>query len=222
MKHGMRFICGFGLWVLVVETIASADTKSVVDCTCPLCDTKFKATLAGSGTQFGQRLDLRPLGAITSPWPIAVCPQCGFVLFKDQGEKYTAEELATLRGLVNADGYKKLPANTPAYERLAVLYEGLKRPPFVIAYAYLKASWQLEDQPERNRVLLEKSRKWFETYLETAQKSDEARMTAEFLRGELLRRVGKFEEAKAQLERLGKLKEFTADLAPRSSEKEDR
>ena len=62
MKHGMRFICGFGLWVLVVETIASADTKSVVDCTCPLCDTKFKATLAGSGTQFGQRLDLRPLG----------------------------------------------------------------------------------------------------------------------------------------------------------------
>ena len=85
---------------------------------------------------------------------------------------------------------------------------------FRIAYAYLKASWQLEDQPERNRVLLEKSRKWIETYLEKAPKTDEAWTTAEFLRGELLRRVG-IEEAEADLERLGKMKEFTAEPFPR-------
>jgi hypothetical protein len=214
MKRAMRFICGLGLLVLVVETIASADTWVVFDCTCPLCDTKFKATLAGSATHVGQRLDLRPLGSAISPWPIPVCSKCGFVMFKGFSEKHTAEELATLRGLVNADGYKKLPANTPSYERLAVLYEGLKRPPFAISSAYLQASWQVEDQPERNRVLLEKSRKWIEKYLEKAPKTDEAWTKAEVLRGELLRRVGKFEESKAQLERLGKLKEFTADPFP--------
>ena len=73
--------------------IALADTKIVVEEVCPLCRTKFKATLAGSGYQSNIRLDLRPIGAIASPWPLAVCTKCGFVLYKDQEEEYSEDEL---------------------------------------------------------------------------------------------------------------------------------
>lgn len=214
MNVGMRLVPSVSLVWLALGTVVVADTRAVVDQTCPLCGTKFKATLAMSGTQFGQRLDLRPVGAIASPWPVAVCTKCGFVLFKEGDKDYTSKELETLRGLVNADEYKKLPADTPSYERLARLLEGLKRPPNEIAHAYLKASWQVEGQDERNRALLEKSRKWLETYLEKAPKTDEARVPAEILRGELLRRVGKFDEAKRQFERLGKSKDFAKEPFP--------
>jgi len=136
------------------------------------------------------------------------------VLFKDYNQKYTAEELALLRGLVAAADYKHLPADTPSYERLARLYEGLERPAFEIGQAYLKASWQVEDQAERNRVLLEKSRKWFEKYLANAPNTDKSRLPAQFLRGELLRRVEKFQEAKEQFIRLGKSKEYESAPFP--------
>jgi hypothetical protein len=83
-----------------------------------------------------------------------------------------------------------------------------------IGFAYLEASWQVEKDVERNRLLLETSRKWFETYLTKAPQEDESRTSAEFLRGELLRRVGKFPEAKEQFARMSKLKEFEGEPFP--------
>lgn len=68
------------LAALLSATTVNALTIHEADRTCPLCKTEFKAHLAGSGTQFGMRLDLKPLGAIAAPWPVAVCPKCHFVL----------------------------------------------------------------------------------------------------------------------------------------------
>ena len=69
--------------MLMAGTQATAATIYEAEKTCPLCTTEFKAHLAGSGTQFGMRLDLKPLGAIAAPWPVAVCPKCHFVLLGD-------------------------------------------------------------------------------------------------------------------------------------------
>ena len=60
---------GLGFAILTCGSPALADTTFVAECVCPLCKTEFKAVLAGSGTMFNRRLDLRPVGAIRSPWP---------------------------------------------------------------------------------------------------------------------------------------------------------
>jgi tetratricopeptide (TPR) repeat protein len=200
--------------ILTGGIMVFADTRFVVDCVCPLCQTAFKATLAGSGTMFNRRLDLRPVGAIASPWPVAVCPKCGFVLYKDKREEYPDAELKELRNFVNSDEYRKLSPKAPSYQRLARLYEALKRPPFEVAYTYLEASWQAEGQEELNRALLEKSREWFEKYLASSQENEERWKTAEFLRGELLRRLGQFAEAEKQFDRLRGRKEFAEEPFP--------
>jgi uncharacterized protein (DUF2225 family) len=209
---------GVGVLVLACGPGTRADTKADVDHVCPLCKTEFKAVLVASGYQSGQRLDLRPIGAITSPWLLAVCPKDGFVLFRGAEGHYTREELETLRARVDSDEYRKLGPSAPSYQRLAMLYEGLKRPPDEIAQAYLKASWQAEGKDEAlNRTLLVKSREWLDAYLASSaqQKKDETWRTAAFLRGELLRRLGAFDEAREQFDRLGGMKEFQEGPFPR-------
>ena len=74
----------FALAVLLGLTgNVSATTWQTVDETCPLCKTKFKAELAGSGAVTDLGLDFRPGLRMTypSPWPLAVCPHCKFVLY---------------------------------------------------------------------------------------------------------------------------------------------
>jgi len=51
--------------------------------------------LDGSGTQFGRRLDLKPLGPTAAPWTVAVCPTDHFVFFK-----MAASEIANELGLI--------------------------------------------------------------------------------------------------------------------------
>ena len=84
---------------------ASAATEGEIDCTCPLCKTKFKAVVDFSGTSFGKRLDLKPIGAIRSPWRIPVCPKCQFVLFAD---KFSDDELKVLGEFVASEAYKEI------------------------------------------------------------------------------------------------------------------
>lgn len=59
----------------LVLSIALGSTVGEVSTTCPLDGTTFTWTAAMSGTTVGQRLDLRPIGSILSPWPVAVCPK---------------------------------------------------------------------------------------------------------------------------------------------------
>lgn len=206
---------GLGLLAMGRGPAARADTRIVVEKVCPISLTKFKATLAGSGFQATIRLDARPVGAIASPWPLPVCPECGFVLFKRDNQEYTADEMTTLRSVVESPEYKGLPTKDSSYLRLAKLYEGLKRSPEEVDHAYLKASWQVESDEPRNRALLATSLEWFEKFLASGPKKDQGWQSAEVLRGELQRCLGKFAEAKAQFDRLKGMKEFEQEPFPR-------
>ena len=62
------------------------------------------------------------------------------------GDSYSPDELKQLRGVIEADAYRALDAKAPSYQRLAMLYEGLRHPPDEIGDAYLTASWQTEEE----------------------------------------------------------------------------
>ena len=216
MNARNAIVLGVGLTFLNSGFAILADTIRSVDCVCPLCKTKFTAVLTMSGTMFNRRLDLRPVGAIRSPWPVPVCTKCGFAMFRQLNEKYTDDELDKLRKFVASEAYRKLPTTAGTHERLAKIFEFLGRAPEEMAHVYLQASWQAEDKKdvERNRALLEKSREWLEKYLASSPEKDEKWRTLEYLRGELLRRVGKFDEAKKHFDRLIKIPAFQEGPMP--------
>lgn len=102
MKRLFRFL---SLIVMLYTTgVLYAHTSGMVEKTCPLCAEAFKCELNMSGTQFGMRPDLKPLGAIAAPRRIPVCPGCRFVLYDDE---IPTEELAKCREIVQGDAYQK-------------------------------------------------------------------------------------------------------------------
>ena len=207
------------VWVLAIGCAATlfAHTSVEVEKTCHLCDTKFKTRMDASGTSFGMRLDLKKLGPIASPRSVAVCPNCHYVLL---GDDLTEDELAKCRQVVESKEYKE-HSGRASYFLLALLYEGLGRESLDIAHTYLKASWQEENDEKHLKEDLGMSLKNFEAYLkegppkkadgkteEKAQDENSAYDTARLLKGELLRRLGRFEEARKYLQALLEEKQF--------------
>jgi len=183
---------------------AQAHTWADVEQTCPLCNTKFKARVDMSGTQFGMRLDLKPLGPIAAPWSVPVCPKCHFVLFDDE---IAEDVLQRCRKIVAAEQYKA-QAKRASYHLLGLLYEGLQKEPLALAHTFLKASWQEESDAEQLKDDLQRSLKHFEAYLERAKQHDDAWQTAQVVKAELFRRLGRFDEAKKHVDALLEMKEF--------------
>jgi len=180
-----------------------------IEVSCPLCGTTFETSQAISGTAWGSRLDFRPLGPIASPWPIPVCPNCRFVIFKD---KFNKEEVERLRLYVKSQEYQNLAKNHPSYYLLAKIYEFNGMGHLILAHTYLKASWQVEaSDHEKCTKYLEMSLKNFEKYLLTNDKRDDRWVNAELLCGEIERRLGHFEKAKNRFDRLESLQEFRKD-----------
>jgi hypothetical protein len=190
------------LTVLLAAGIARAHTSSVVERTCPLCEKAFTCQLDMSGTQFGMRLDLKPIGPIAAPWRIPVCPTCRFVVYADD---ISADELAICRRIVASPAYKE-HADRASYFLLGLLYEGIGKSHDMLTFIFLKASWQEEENTERLQDDLQRSLTHFEAWLKQPAKEtgpvageqpDEptSRGTAALLKGELLRRLGRFEAA---------------------------
>ena len=207
--------CPIALIVMVLAVgVGYAHTYSTVEETCPLCGEEFKCEVDRSGTQLDTRLDLKPLGLIAAPWRVPVCPRCHFVFYD---EEIPAEELAKCRSIVQEDAYKK-QSGRASYFLLGLLYEGLKKDPLEIGHVFLKASWQEEPDEKKLKEDLERSLKHFEAYLKEPPKpkaasedeEDEGQPyeVAQILKGELLRRLGRFDEANSHLAGLQKLEAF--------------
>jgi uncharacterized protein (DUF2225 family) len=147
-----------------------------------------------SGTQFGENLDLKPIGTIASPWPIAKCPSNGFVIFKDD---FTKEELRRLEVFVQTPEYQKLQKVESNYFLAAMLMKQIDTAELSIAFALLKSTWEADNDEQYRRyagVALES----FKALLSHPAKSIESKdlLTCLHLSGELERRLGNFENAK--------------------------
>jgi hypothetical protein len=120
--------------------------------TCPLTGTTFEAKVEGSGTVFCQRLDLKPVGAISAPAPVPECPDDGFVLYRDP---FSRRELKRLRPWIQSDHYQAVLRQESTHFRMAEMMKRLDQPAFDVGWAYLRASWQVEAEPVRYARYLE-------------------------------------------------------------------
>jgi hypothetical protein len=201
--------------ILLVSSLTRADTSVKAKVKCAICEHEYEATLTASSLQLGQRLDLRPVPsyAIVSPPRVAVCPKCGFVEYREDA-KYPEEELKVVRGYVKSDEYKKLVETETTYFRYAKIWEKLKKPQSETAFAYLRATWEVENSKDRYSKYATACIEAYGKVVADEKADDEQLQMGRFLTGELLRRQGKFGEAKKQFDELLKLDESKKDPYP--------
>jgi len=185
---------------LVVAGVSSwpaiAHTDMQVELTCPYDGTKFTAQLQGSGTSFATLLDFRPIGAIVTPWLLAICPTNGFVFYKN---KFEVGELETLKPFVLSNEYQSMKDETP-YFRAAWLMERAGFPHTKVTWEPHQATWETYEPRERYIRYAKAVLSRLPEDIEAAKGAEKTNLR--ILRGELLRRIEKFGEAAEELRSL--------------------
>ena len=207
--------------IVALTSAARARTPITVEMTCPYDGTSFHFNGQGSGTSAGQSLDFMLLGPIDSPWPLAVCPTNGFVFIK---QKYEPDELERLRPIVLSPEYQALKDETPYY-RAAWIMERAGEARADVSLYLLQATWEAGWEAMRERyqaqvkaapqgwrqpspdiaalfaagTLSERYRR-YATELLARLPADIAAASPrsgqfKMVQGELLRRLGRFDEA---------------------------
>lgn len=177
---------------------AAAMTFMDASFVCPIDGQPFQARVAASGTAFGRYFDGQHYGPIASPWPLPVCPGNGFVVL-DRERRYGEAELARLREFVASAEYRGWVANDTPYYRLARQQAWLGESEDAVAQSLLVATW--EAGPRRYpRYAEEALAAWQRRALREA--GGERGYDARMLVGELQRRLGRFDEARATFEAL--------------------
>lgn len=179
--------------LLLAPAFAGAAKQVEREMKCLVCGHDFYALLDVPDPDYEMRLDLKPLGAIPGPWRLPECPKCGFVNYSSRLEK---RELEKARAAAASEAYRA-SAGRASYYRAGVLYALLGKPDFLLANTFLKASWQEEQSPALLKEDLELSLKYFSAC--AAACSAEEKENSQLLVGELLRRLGRFGEARAHL-----------------------
>lgn len=190
--------------LLAAAGIAAAAKFVDREMPCPVCGKIFYARLDLTGEQSPEmRLDLKPVGEISWPWLLPDCPHCGFVVYR---LPIPAAELAKCKLIVASEEYKKALAHS-SYYRVGLLYARLGQPAYIVANSFLKASWQEESEPAKLKEDQELALKYFNSCAQTCAALEEKENSL-LLSGELLRRLGRFDEARAHLSKLQALKGF--------------
>jgi hypothetical protein len=184
---------------LAIELTSSE--RAVVKIVCPLDSAEFSAVQDFSGYSVGMRLDFRKMGAISQPWALARCPECGFPVY----QKYFGEpDLVRLREIVASQRFRTEALPARAWFALGILREELKAEPFEIATTYLNASWEAENEndAESYSVAARRAIEWFDraaVALKDLPEKAKDRCAALYLPVELARRVGDFAQAQKRL-----------------------
>ena len=163
---------------------------------CPLDGFEFTAELPMSGTSFGMMLDMKPVGPIAAPWWRAECPQDGLVLYRE----FSEPEVDRLHGYVASPEYRLMLENDTQYWRIAHLMEFLGESEEAIAWAYLQATWEAGDV--RYASYAAKALDAYAKALDGLAGGSEAALTNRLVQIELLRRLGRFEQADAAARQL--------------------
>jgi hypothetical protein len=183
---------------LSVAPPALALTFSEEQFICPIDHTTSTRIVVTSYTVFEQRLDLRPVGALMSPPPIAVCESNGFVLYQ---EEFSDAELVRLRAIVESDEFRSIRAANSDWYIAAWLAERMGQQGAETHWMYLYASWEVEEgDPALNREYLTLAYDRFVLGERAAEPGSDNWWTARLLRIELHRRLGRFPEAALLLE----------------------
>jgi hypothetical protein len=191
-------IAAFG----ALSAVSMASERAIVTMQCPLDGTEFQAVQEFSGFPAGQRLDLKKLGAISQPRPLARCPECSLPIW----DKYPDEELkARLRAALQSERYRTEGRDARPWFALGVLREELADEAFAVAWTYLQASWEAEEneQPERYAEAARRALGWFDRAAAGLAGDPERRAdyhTALYLPIELARRTGDFADAQRRLD----------------------
>lgn len=178
--------------LFVLHTYSSTFGK--VDITCKIDSVQYSATIAMSGSSFGSRMDLKPVGAIVAPWPVPTCPQCGFPHFEDT---LTSETIKRYRKFVTSETFKEALTNKESsYYRVALISEFDSLENVTVGYHFLQGSWQVENDRQRYKKYLKKSLYYYKRALQNDSLGHEDSLSTRLTIGEIMRLLGQFEEAK--------------------------
>jgi hypothetical protein len=192
-------------WQLAIATSAciaaapaAADTLTFVDrgVVCPVGGETFTARLPALESPSHQQLDLKQLGAIASPWPLARCPGNGFVIYKDS---FSGEELARLAAYVASAEYQAMRAAETDYFLAAALRRHVGDEPAALAMTLLQATWEAAPG-EQYRRYAAAALAAFERALAGDGRWSSERVIQQLIAGELERRLGRFEAARQRFE----------------------
>ena len=193
------------LLLLVASASASAHTAQEMAFTCPIGGEKFTQTMDTSGTRIGMMTDTRPVGPIATPFSLAQCPSNKFVMFK---KEFSPDELAKFKRVVNSAEYQQIAAQSPSYFAWGRMMElaGENTDAQQMMNIFLKASWQSESQESFSKTL-----GYADKVLANKAISSKDAINTQFLRGEMLRKLGRFDEAKRVFTALQKNPEVKQD-----------
>ncbi|WP_439892548.1 hypothetical protein ACS7SF_08640 [Ralstonia sp. 25C] len=191
----MRLALGL---VLALPIMANAMTMRDTEFVCPIGKERFHAQQAMSGTILGRELDLRPYGAIAAPTPLPKCPSNGFVMFSHH---LSDANLAKLTLYVNSPEYVALKDKHTNYYLAAQLQRKLDRPADEVAYTLLQATWEAQGEAQYKQYAAE-TLAALEALLAQPDINLDNVLTFQLVAGELERRLGKFDAAKARFLRL--------------------
>lgn len=127
---------------------ALALTFSEETATCPLDGKTFPYRAVASYSQFGMQLDLRPTGALLAPIPMPVCPNSGFVIYRDDFED---GEISAARRLVRTPEYVAMRETETDYFVAAYQASVLGEDAWTVAILTVQATWEAQDDPEKYR-----------------------------------------------------------------------
>ena len=183
------------LWItfFITVNIGLAYDLAAKKIKCPLCGTFTQQNIITRAHVSSFRLDFMPIGDIMAPDHLPQCPKCGFVICQTQLSAALKDSLQTF---INSPVYQKAIADNTPYGLLAVINTYRTLNPGSIAFNYLMASWEAESTPALCQTYREQALTYNKQFLELPGKiSDEDKLIAWLLYGEMLRLLGRFEEA---------------------------
>jgi hypothetical protein len=185
-------LCSF---LIIIAINIFAHTGGNVEYTCPICDTKFETYTQFSYTTFGQNLDFRRYGLAIIPPPIPKCPNCNFVFSNDL---FTGEEIIKIKTELEKNNLFIKEPNMPNYylaREAEILNRGLED----IIWWFLSGVWENKDKTQRNRLINVTIE-----YINKLKETDESYNTYNLVKLDLLRRLGRFEDAMKLIETIKK------------------
>lgn len=194
----MRLLIALSLALGLSPLSAAAMTFLDQDYVCPIDEQPFSARVAASGTSFGRYFDGQHYGPIASPGPLPACPGNGFIV-DDAKRRYDADELARLRAFVASPEYRGWVAQDTPYYRLAKQRAFFGESADALAPILLAATWEAGAR-RYPRYAAEALEAWQARAGHEA--GDDGAYSARMMVGELQRRLGRFDDARATFEAL--------------------